>query len=280
MFDISWDATPVPNGGLDDLDHDLVQWVMRENAKYRRMRPEALYDEAPAFLDKFYLTKDGVPNCAAYALFGKKIPADGSVNSVLTFSRFRGTTRKDPMETKRFEANIFGLIKNANSLVDKLLESKTLHSLPKSVIQEALMNAFCHRDYTIPAGEVNIALFNNRLEITSDGNLPRGMALADLKQRHISFPRNLLIADVLFSCALIQAFGSGTERMIILCKEHDTPEPVFSLRGPDIFVTTFMLRKVIVPRNSRSSALRKKGYERMGEIKNIGVKPRIFLRKV
>ena len=43
---------------------------------------------------------------------------------------------------------------------------------PESVIREAVGNALVHRDYGIAGAEVMLAIFTNRLEIVSPGNLP------------------------------------------------------------------------------------------------------------
>ncbi len=48
-----------------------------------------------------------------------------------------------------------------------------------------------------------------------------------LKQNHESKPRNKLIAMVFYFAGLIEKWGSGTKRMVELCKESGLPEPEF-----------------------------------------------------
>ena len=60
---------------------------------------------------------------------------------------------------------------------------------------EAVVNALCHRTYTHPGGAVSVAIFDDRLEIWSDGTLPFGLRPEDLKQDHPSRPRNPLITS-------------------------------------------------------------------------------------
>jgi len=68
---------------------------------------------------------------------------------------------------------------------------------PPVALREALVNAFCHRDYSIIGGAVSLAIYDDRLEIWSDGILPFGLKIEDLKRDHLSRPRNPLIAEVL-----------------------------------------------------------------------------------
>jgi ATP-dependent DNA helicase RecG len=61
---------------------------------------------------------------------------------------------------------------------------------PLVALREALVNAFCHRDYAQVGGAVSVGIYGDRLEIWSDGNLPFGLRPADLKRDHLSRPRN------------------------------------------------------------------------------------------
>jgi hypothetical protein len=63
-------------------------------------------------------------------------------------------------------------------------------------LREALVNALCHRDYSLQGAAISLAIFNDRLELWSEGGLPFGLEPEALKREHASRPRNLLIADV------------------------------------------------------------------------------------
>lgn len=43
-----------------------------------------------------------------------------------------------------------------------------------------IANALCHRDYAVGGGAVSIAIFDDRLEVTSVGPLPFGQTVEDL----------------------------------------------------------------------------------------------------
>lgn len=98
---------------------------------------------------------------------------------------------------------------------------------PFEALREALVNAFCHRDYASAGGAVNLAVFDDRLEIWSDGTLPFGLTVDDLKRDHTSRPRNPLIAEVFFRRGLVERWGRGTQRIVELCIKAGHPEPEF-----------------------------------------------------
>jgi ATP-dependent DNA helicase RecG len=52
----------------------------------------------------------------------------------------------------------------------------------------------------------------NKVEIVSLGGLPLGIDYSDLSA-HISMPRNKLLSNVFFRLELIEAYGTGIERM-------------------------------------------------------------------
>lgn len=97
-------------------------------------------------------------------------------------------------------------------------------------------NALAHRDYHSNAS-VEIRLFADRLEVWNPGALPGTLTLADLRSPHPSVPNNPLLAESLYLARYIEKAGSGTERMIELCRETGLPEPTFELRAGSFIVT-------------------------------------------
>lgn len=104
-------------------------------------------------------------------------------------------------------------------------------------VREALINAICHRDYADRATDISLAIFDDRLEIWNSGALPARITLQDLRRKHDSVPRNKLIANAFYVRGLIEKWGSGTNKMIDLCKEDGIPEPEFAERTGGLVVT-------------------------------------------
>ena len=109
--------------------------------------------------------------------------------------------------------------------------------LPEEAIREAVVNALAHRDYRSTAN-VQIYLFNDRLEIVSPGGLPAGMTEADLGIK--SIPRNPLLFGILHRMEAVERIGSGIRRIRDLCREHGVAEPLIEVA--DSWVTTMFQR--------------------------------------
>ena len=69
---------------------------------------------------------------------------------------------------------------------------------PTEALREALANALCHRDYSIGGGAVSLAIYDDRLEITSTGALPFDLTPAHLLRPHVS-RWNPLIAQAFYT---------------------------------------------------------------------------------
>lgn len=107
---------------------------------------------------------------------------------------------------------------------------------PVAALREAVINALCHRTYTHPGGAVSVAIYDDRLEIWSDGTLPFGLKPEDLKRKHDSRPRNPLIAGVFYRRGLIEQWGRGTEDIVALCVRAGHPEPEFGEQAGSVWV--------------------------------------------
>jgi predicted HTH transcriptional regulator len=75
-------------------------------------------------------------------------------------------------------------------------------------IREAIINAFCHRDYRDP-DYVQIAVFKDRVEIRSPGGLFGGLTIAKIRKGNVSRRRNPLIADLFRRIRMVEAWGRG-----------------------------------------------------------------------
>jgi len=80
--------------------------------------------------------------------------------------------------------------------------------LSVAAIREALINAFCHRDYHGPH-EVQVAIFKDRVELRNPGKLFGGLTIDQLREGNVSARRNPLIADMLRRIQMIEGWGRG-----------------------------------------------------------------------
>ncbi|SEM59442.1 Putative ATP-dependent DNA helicase recG C-terminal [Syntrophus gentianae] len=110
------------------------------------------------------------------------------------------------------------------------------YELPPDAVGEAIVNAIVHRDYYSNAS-VEVRLFTDRLEVWNPGKLPGTLTFDDLRTDHPSVPNNPLIVESLYLTRYIEKAGSGTQRMIELCRENGLPEPQFDQRSGSFVIT-------------------------------------------
>ena len=98
-----------------------------------------------------------------------------------------------------------------------------IYELPPDSIRELIANALVHRNYLEPES-VQIALFSDRLEVTSPGSLMRGVTPEKMKEG-FSKIRNRALANAFAYMNLIEKWGSGFPRIFRDCRDYGLQEP-------------------------------------------------------
>lgn len=229
----SWDLQPAVGIARADLDEAAIRdYVRRANeVGRRRIRVNETVEE---ILEKLSLTVHGVPTWAALLLFGANPQRQLSQASVHC-GVFRGGQRivDDLMIAGRLPDQVeeaMDFVRRSTPVRFEMTGDATriqTWQYPLVAIREAVVNAICHRDYTVPS-HVEIRIHEDRLEVWSPGGLPLGISLLDLQRPHSSVLRNLGIATVFYDLELVEKWGSGVERMQEACEESGVPPPAFS----------------------------------------------------
>jgi ATP-dependent DNA helicase RecG len=178
---------------------------------------------------------------AAVVVFGRRFLPDYP-QCQLRLARFRGLDKTQFKDQRQVNGHALRLMSEAMDFLSRHLpvagriepgvfERVDEPLFPPIALREALVNAFCHRDYSQVGGAVSIGIYDDRLEIWSDGTLPFGLRPDDLKRDHLSRPRNPLIAEVFYRRGLIERWGRGTQRLVELCVRAGHPEPEFLESG-------------------------------------------------
>ena len=93
-----------------------------------------------------------------------------------------------------FDGDILELIEEAQKYILKNIHigmrlnglyREDVPEISVEAMREAIINAFCHRDYRDP-DYVHIAIFKNRVEIRSPGGLYGGLTIAKIRQGNVS----------------------------------------------------------------------------------------------
>lgn len=96
---------------------------------------------------------------------------------------------------------------------------------PDEVIREAVVNALIHRDYLLANTDIELAIYEDRLEITSPGKLPNGIT-PERMRAGTRASRNQLLKDVMRDYGYLEHMGMGVPRKIIRgMREHNGTDP-------------------------------------------------------
>lgn len=231
-----WENEGANGWSVADLDVSEVVRTLEEAIRRGRADDPGTRDPAD-ILRGFGLLRDGVLLRAAPVLFGRAERVERDLpQCLLRVARFRGTDRTEFLDNRQFHGNIFDLLLRAERFLREslpvagrvapgLFERVDDPLYPPVALREALANAFCHRDYAIGGGSVAVAIYDDRLEITSSGTLHFGLTAEALMAPHESLPWNPLIARVLFRRGVIESWGRGTIKMAELAQLAGLPRP-------------------------------------------------------
>ena len=100
-----------------------------------------------------------------------------------------------------------------------------VYEIPPEAIRELIINAMVHRSY-LDHGTIQVAVYDNRLEITSPGKLPMGQTMERMKEGYSKI-RNEALAHAFAYMNLIEHWGSGIPRIIDKVKAAGLREPEF-----------------------------------------------------
>lgn len=84
--------------------------------------------------------------------------------------------------------------------------------IPKEAFRESLANAIVHRVWDTNS-YIQIAMYEDRIEINSPGGLPTGISREEYLYGNISVLRNPIIAGVFYRLNIIEKFGTGIGRI-------------------------------------------------------------------
>jgi len=228
----SWDKTPASDAAMSDIDPEKIKRYMRMSRDAGR-RDVGDHEEPLEILKKLELVKEGNVTWAALLLFRKDtkyLRSQGLVHC----GRFKEEIIV--IDNRMIEGSIVEQIDEAMDFIRKNISVKFVMTgkpqrdevwdYPLEAIRESIINAVCHRDYTMPSN-TEVRIYDDRLTIWNPGGLPLGITMDDLFKPHGSVLRNKGIGAVLYDMGLIEQWGSGIGKILNLCSLADIPVPHF-----------------------------------------------------
>ncbi|MDX9971784.1 MAG: ATP-binding protein [FCB group bacterium] len=171
----------------------------------------------------------------AGVLFFAREPRRFFNQAYVTCLLFKGVDKVHVLDRKDFAGGVVADLEDSLRFIERntrtayrieKLQREEIPEYPMAALREAITNAVMHRDWFIEGANVFIEIFEDRIEVSSPGGLPKGMLPQDLG--HKSVRRNPLIADLLHRIAFIEKAGTGIRRMRDGARAQGYPEPTFS----------------------------------------------------
>lgn len=233
----AWERQPADGLTIDDLDEELIMNSVRGGIRGGRLVPTAQNEKKEQILSKFKLLKGGTIINAAVALYTKE--TYGYPQLLLRMARFKGSGKNEFGDNRTAEGNFFTLLDEGMDFLFKHLnlsgkivglQREERLEIPEVALREALTNALCHRTFDNDSESVSLAVYDDKVEIGNPGCFPHNLTPDTIKRNHESYPRNPLMASVLYQTNYLERWGSGIQRMIAACKEQGVEEPFYEVQ--------------------------------------------------
>ena len=169
-----------------------------------------------------------------------------AVRSVVQCGVFKGTTKAVFVDRREFVGTPQELIEESYQYVLRNIHMgarfkgvyrQDVYEIPPDAVRELIVNAIVHRSY-IDHSSIQIAIYDNRLEITSPGRLPMGQTIERMKQGYSKI-RNEALASAFEYMGYIEHWGSGILRVMQEVRDAGLPEPEFLGGDTDLRINIY-----------------------------------------
>lgn len=269
VISASFDQQPIPDLSESCLDLEKIKQVFKKRGKQiNKEKMQSLGILVPH-------ARSLVPSIGGLILFGK--PAELHrffPDARISCARFIGISKANILDRYEVEGTIIDAVESVPKFIArntrlaaeiKGIHRKDIPEYPHVAVREVLINALVHNDYSIKGARIQVAIYDNRLEIQNPGMLPLGFTIEDMKAG-ISRVRNRVIARVFHELKLMEVWGSGYKRSIEDCKLGNYPTPEWLELGAAVRVTFFPHTKTIIEKTIPSSQIRHEISERQEKI--------------
>lgn len=198
---LRWDNEPCTTP-LAELSEDKIRRFVE--------RAGLPWDNPTNALTKLGLLPDGQLLNAARLFFAHQ-PIQ------LRCALFASTTSATILDRHDFDGDVLELIEEAEKYIIKNIHigmrldgmrRVDVPEISRAALREAIINAFCHRDWRDP-DYIQIAVYKNRVEIRNPGGLFDGLTIEQMRRGNVSHRRNPLIADLFRRIEMVEAWGRG-----------------------------------------------------------------------
>lgn len=175
-------------------------------------------------------------------------------------ARFKGTTPGNFIDRKTIDINTAQQAEIAFQFIMRHISQGTegydgvyridRWEYPIDAIREVVRNAIVHRDYALSGKDIKIAVFDDRIEVTSPGKLMPSVDF-DLMEAGQSEIRNKLIAATFKKLGIIEQWGNGLKIISDELKKY--PEIELNWSEPGIAFRVTFSKKRYTPEMSEKT---------------------------
>lgn len=248
-----WDAVPVDNIGVDDLDSESFEIFRREAIRTGRMTRKDLNISNEELLDHLDLLVDGKLKRAAVMLSYKK---PGRIISGCYVKSGKFGKGSDLQYQDTMEGSLFRIADQVIDLIyTKYLKTAITYEhdvrvetypFPREGVREVIYNALGHNNYAASV-PIQIRIEDDAMYISNNCILPRGWTVESLMGTHKSIPFNPLIANAFYRAGYIEAWGRGIQKVLESCRELGSSAPEYTVLGDDLTVKFTALASAVIP---------------------------------
>ncbi|MBS0622300.1 MAG: putative DNA binding domain-containing protein [Verrucomicrobia bacterium] len=220
----TYDELPSPKGILDEK-------AIKTSFEIVKKHPTQKHLEALNILTEHFYKQ--IPTVGGILLFGSN-RSRLYPDALIRCARFRGITKEKIIDQQDFSSHLPVVIHEILSFIAKntflegvigKIHREDLPEYPTFALREAVINAILHADYSVKGCNIQIAIFDDRIEITNPGGLPFGQTIQKALAG-FSKLRNRVIGRVFRELNLIEQWGSGLQRILELCKKEGLKPPL------------------------------------------------------
>ena len=264
---LDYSALAVPDAVYDDLDSNERERLRDIIKKYSGEKNLLELDDEE--LDKALrlVVHDGdrvVPTYCGLLLIGKAeriqelMPTARAVFQVLSGTDVVFNEEVNGALLSVFEKlETYMTARNSEAEIEEGLFRISVFDFDKRAFREALVNAFCHRDYTM-LGRVRVEINDDGLVISNPGGFVEGVNINNLLTAE-PHGRNPALADVMKRIGLAERTGRGIDRIFEGSLLYGKPMPDYS-------ESTDTLVKLFIPRGLPDKAFAKMISDEQGRI--------------
>ena len=233
---ISYDSELIFNKQFDQVNIDLLSNLFFEKLK------EVVTKQVLTKLDLIRVEQGKeLPTRAFILLSDDLLRKQLFPYAKIECARFKGNLPGTFIDQKTIDTNLILQADQAYQFVLRHISQNSIDfsgvfrndrwEYPITAIRELIRNAVIHRDYSLSGKDIKIAVFDDKIEITSPGKLMPSVDFNDMESGQSDI-RNKVLAPVFKRLGIIEQWGNGLK--IIKEELEAYPEIEFSWKEPGI----------------------------------------------